>query len=484
MKTERMLPDIYNRSWDMRTLSRICDTEFDLLAYYTQHILDCYSPQHCPENLLPELAAHIGFNYNEYKSVMYNRVVLKHFIRDMIRYRGSVKGISQAAAIDIRYRQVYGDTRQYWDDQTASWVVEPDPLAGQQVPMSYTEGIPLEKTWIDVDNSQGIIYLFIIADHYFPDDPPNPTPEEKDEIFKEKMRRLLDLAHLQEYVRPVGMYLLPMVAKKVNPRTDLTVKAIRIPPVERTHRNGVDGTPNASLEHEYDRLLFAHLEDGESGNVEPWIRTLYHSQIAGTLNHEYFTKPVYHIEGKFLYYDHDELQSIYQEIMDSSEGTLGMKVGDSLYNPNIYRAPQDYNYGPDPADEPESLQAEGKAVVQTAPLPYDDHGIFDDVTRYAQEIPTPQIEPVPQNDYPTYLYADEVDSGTDKNLMINLFQIDDEEEGTSKYTGVDDVKIAGKGLVRPSPVPYDPDRNDSPVGTDAFYTVHNSEGPEDEKQIP
>ena len=68
MKTERMLPGIYNQSWDMRTLSRICDLEYDLVSYYTQHILDCYSPQHCPENLLPELAAHIGFDYNEFKT--------------------------------------------------------------------------------------------------------------------------------------------------------------------------------------------------------------------------------------------------------------------------------------------------------------------------------------------------------------------------------------------------------------------------------
>lgn len=481
MKTERMLPNIYNQSWDMRTLSRICDTEFDLLAYYTNHILDCYSPQHCPENLLPELAAHIGFNYNEFKTVMYNRIVLKHFIRDMIRYRGSVKGISQAAAVDIRYRQVYGPTKQRWDDETAQWVVEPDPLAGQQIPMSYTEGIPLEKSWIDVDHELGIIYLFIIADHYFPDDPADATPEEQEELFKEKMRRLLDLAYLQEYVRPVGMYLLPMVAKKVNPRTDLTVKAIRIPPEERTHVNGVTGTPNSSLEHKYDRMLFARLEPGEKGNIEPWIRTLYHSQLAGNLNHEYFMKPVYHIEGKFLYYDHDELQSIYERIMESSSGTLGMKVGDSLYNPNMYQEPQSYNYGPDPADEPLDLQAEGRAVVQTDPLPYDDHGMFDGKTRYAQNIPVPEIEPDPQNDYPTYQYADESDSGTDKNLMINLFEIDDVEKGTSKYTGQNDVQIAGKGPVSRSPVPYDPDTNDSPVGTDAFFTVHNDgEDPEDE----
>lgn len=483
MKTERMLPDIYAQSWDMRTLCRIFDAEFNLLEYYTKHILDCYSPQHCPENLLSELAEHIGFDYNEFKTVMYNRVVLKHFIRDMIRYRGSAKGIAQAAAIDIRYRQVYPDFRQYWDSTNNQWVVIPDEEAGNQVPMSYTEGIPLDNCWIDADHQQGIIYLFIIAEHYFPKAPnANAGSAARTAYTEECMRRLLDLAHLQEYVRPVGMYLLPMVAKKVNPRTDLTVKAVRIPTNERNTYNGVTGTPNASLEHKYDRMNFARLDPGEIGNIEPWIRTLYHSQIAGRVDRQYFTKPVYHIEGKFLYYDHDELQNIYKEIMESSEGTLGMKVGDSLYNPNFFTSTQNYSYGNDPQNEPDSLQDEGKAILQTEPLRYDDHGMFDGVDRYAQTIPVPEIEPVPQNAYPTFLYADLDDSGTDKNMMINLFDVDANDEGI--YTGAHDISIPDKGPVPRNPVPYNPATNDSPDGTDVWVDVKNSEGKPDEEIIP
>lgn len=487
MKSESMVPDIYAQSWDLRTICRIFDSEFDVLDYYTKHILDCYSPEHCQEHLLPELAEHIGFNYNEFKTVMYNRIVLKHFIRDMIRYRGSERGIANAAAIDIRYRQVY--SAQFLNPRTGRW--EDDPLAGQQVPMVYNEGIPIERVWIDVDHPQGIIYLFIISEGYFPPIPDNATEEEKEELRNERMRRLLDLSYLQEYVRPVGMYLLPMVAKKINAKTDITVKAIRIPPEERNKKNGVLGTPNASLEHRYDRMLFAKVDNpNDDVSIEPWIRTLYHSQLAGNLNHEYFTKPVYHIEGKFLYYDHNELMTIYQQIMNSSGGTLGMKVGDSLYNPNIIRGPQDFSYGDNPANEPQTLQQEGKAVVQTEPLKYDDHHLFDGKTRYAQNIPAPEYAPNPQNDYPTYQYARGVDTpgdgddGTNKNLMINLFQIDDTSTDTSKYTGAWDVEIAGKGHVERDPVPYNTDSNDTPVGTDAYYTVHNSEGTDDDEQIP
>lgn len=490
MKSEKMVPDIYAQSWDLRTLCRIFDSQFDVLEYYTNHILDCYSPEHCQEHLLPELAEHIGFDYNEFKTVMYNRVVLKHFIRNLIRYRGSMRGIANAAAIDIRYRQVYA--QQFLNPETGKW--EDDPLAGQQMPMNYNEGIPIERVWIDVDHPQGIIYLFIVCEGYFPPIPDNASKEEREELYKERMRRLLDLAYLQEYVRPVGMYLLPMVARKVDARTDLTVKAIRIPPEERNINNGVLGTPNASLEHKYDRMVFAKTERPEDEiNIEPWLRTLYHSQLAGNLNHEYFTKPVYHIEGKFLYYDHDELTSIYQKIMNSPQGTLGMKVGDTLYNPNLFKVPQnqDYSYGPNPDNEPETLQQEGKAIRQARPLQYDDHGVFEGVDeRYGQHIDPPKLRPNPQNDFPTFAYAGvegipgDADNGTNKNLMINLFQIEDTHTDKSKYTGAWDVEIAGKGHVERDPVPYKKDNNDLPVGTDAYYTVHNSEGPEDEEQVP
>ena len=335
MKSEKMIPEIYVQSADIRTLCRIFDIEYDLLLYYTNHILDCYSPEHCQEHLLPELAEHIGFDYNELKTVMYNRVVLKHFIRDLIRYRGSKMGIANAAAIDIRYRQVY--PAQFLNPQTGQW--EDDPEAGNLVPMTYNEGIPIERTWIDTDNQNGIIYLFIISPGYFPPIPNDASDEVKQELANERMRRLLDLSHLQEYVRPAGMYLLPMVAEKVDARTDLTVKAIRIPTEERNLKNGVTGTPNASLEHRYDRMHFAKVEN------------------------------------------------------------------------------------PGDADE-----------------------------------------------------------GTNKNLLINLFQVDDSDE--SQYTGASDVLIAGKGTVPRNPVPYAPAENDSPTGSDAMYTVRNAEGPEDEPLVP
>jgi hypothetical protein len=537
MKVEHMIPNIYAQSFDMRIVARLIDAEAEILRYYTEHILDCYSPEHCPPNLLETFAEHLGFAYQELKTVMYNRIVLKNFIKNMIRYRGSATGIRNAAAIDIRYRQTY--PQYYFDPESARqgqpWVENPD--YGQQIPMNYHESIDIDKTWLDADIEAGIIYLFVIASDYFPKITSDMTAEEKKANYEERMRRLLDLAYLQEYVRPVGMYLLPMVARKVDPHTDITVKAVRVPEYERTHRNGVEGTPNASMEHEYDRMLFAKVENPDDElSVEPWVRTLYHSQLAGTLNHEYYTKPVYHIEGKFLYYDHDELMHIYSEIQQNVSGMAGMKIGDSLYNPNIIRPEGSYSYGPEQSDEAEplSLQQRGVALETSENLRYDDHvgfpkpRVYQNADTIAYPIITDASEP-----YPVYLDANRIsdytirylettdliplvtqdgrllgvpqnmsnylinsyvgthvptldtpgdgDDGTNKNLMINLFQVDEHNE--SKWTGAYDVQIAGKGPVPRQPVPYDPATNGPPTGDDVHWSVKNSEGEDNPDDI-
>lgn len=536
MKSERMIPNIYEQSSDMRTICRIFDIEHELLEYYTNHILDCYSPEHCPKHLLAELAEHIGFDYQELKTVMYNRVVLKNFIRNMIRYRGSATGIANAAAIDIRYRQTYPDYYYSYTERGVERVDDPD--AGKQIPMTFHESIDRQKTWIDVDQEAAIIYVFVIASDYFPEVTGEMGDEEKQANFEERMRRLLDLAYLQEYVRPVGMYLLPMVAEKANPYTDLTVKAVVIPEYERTHINGVTGTPNASMEHQYDRMLFAKVENpNDKLAVEPWVRTLYHSQLAGKLKHEYYTKPVYHIEGKFLYYDHDELLSIYSEIQQNVPGMQGMKIGDSLYNPNVYRGTgMSYSYGPEQSDEaePRSLQQLGVDLETSDDLRYEDHigfptpRVYQDNDTIAYPIIIDADEP-----YPIYLDAHRIsavgavqylqtqdtyylsalngelltvracymenaysgthmpapdtpgdgDDGTNKNLMINLFQVD--EYGESEWTGKYDVIIAGKEpidhdlLPAPNDMKYDATKNGPPTGDDAYWTVKNSEGEDD-----
>lgn len=434
IKSEEMLPQVYAQSWDIRTLCRIFDLSFDQVKYYTDRILDCYSPENCPDNLLPELAEHIGFKYQDLKSVMYNRVVLKNFVRYLIRYRGSLTGISNAAAIDLRYRERYPDQR--FDTRTASWV--DDEKARELIPMNYYESIPTEKTWIDSDNMNGIIYLFILSNSFFESIPEDATEEERQRYLDDQMRRLLDLSYLQEYVRPVGMYLLPMVARKIDAKTDLTVKAVRIPEEEKGWRNGVKGTPKVSEQHRYDRLHFASLENQNHDlNSEPWLKTLYHSQLAGNLNHQYFTSPVYDIRGKLLYYDHSELQKIYSAY---ASNVPGMKIGDSLYNPNAIppaEYPQDYSYGRNPENEPS-----------------------------------------PEN-YNPYLTPDGEDNGTNRNLMVNLFQVDI-ETGEGLPQGVQDIQINGKDPAVPkSPVPYNPAGNDDLSGDNIFYTM-TDDGSEDE----
>lgn len=518
IKASHMIPDIYEQSSDMRTMCKLIDGEAEILKYYTDHILDCYSPEHCPNHLVEELATHIGFKYNDLKTLMYNRVVLKNFIKHLIRYRGSATGIRNAAAIDIRYRQ------------TTTHTVPNEPgTVTETVPMQYHETIDIDTAWVDADADAGIIYLFVIAGDYFKTITSGMSDAEKQKAYADRMRKLLDFAYLQEYVRPVGMYLLPMVARKVNPYSDLTVKAVRIPPEERTYKNNVFGVPNASMEHEYDRMLFAKVENPDDElSVEPWVRTLYHSQLAGSLYNTYFTAPVFHIEGHFLYYDHSELLNVYKDIIETSGGTMGTaKLGDALYNPNrINMGTPDYTYGEDISGDPVTLQSADKALLTDWPLEYTDTVGFPLMRVYQSDatvsypIITESDEEFPiymdvrtnmegetseiiteENSYtlsgddgqvlayftptttgylkdpwigthqpaPEYPYGDG-DNGTNKNLIITLYDVDSQGKGT--YINAKDMSITGK-LHKPSPVvPYNPATNDDPTGTDFNMTLH------------
>lgn len=533
MKAERMIPNIYEQSSDMRTVCRLFDAEAEILEYYTDHILDCYSPEHCPDHLVEELAEHIGFKYQDLKTLMYNRVVLKNFIKYLIRYRGSATGIRNAAAIDIRYRQTL-EKQVYDPDQHKSVTVQ-IPL-----PMIYNEAIDVNKTWIDTDADAGIIYLFIVVGNYFKSYTSGMSDAERAALYDEHMRKLLDLAYLQEYVRPVGMYLLPMVARKVNPHSDLTVKAVRIPEKELHHKNNVYGVPNASMTHEYDRMLFAKTEnpDDELDIQPPWVRTLYHSQLAGRLTTRYFTAPVMHIEGKFLYYDHDELLNVYEDIIEQRGG---YKIGDALYNPNrTDLSTPNYTYGDELNDgavrhEPLTIQEADKEQITQWPLNYVDNVGFPDERVYelAEDVAYP-VQTSPDSEFPIYLdtrasgtseavllntedsytmsgeddrelailsrsstgYLKDFytgthqgtpanpgddDDGTNKNLMLNLYTVN--SEGQSEYTGASDIQISGK-VTRPSDVvPYDPETNDGPFGEDLYITVTNPYE-EEEKLVP
>ncbi len=535
-----MIPNIYEQSSDMRTMCRIIDAEAEILEYYTDHILDCYSPEHCPAHLVEELATHIGFKYNDLKTLMYNRVVLKNFIKHLIRYRGSATGIRNAAAIDIRYRQ------------THSYKVpnESDPdnpgTVTETVPMEYHESIDIDTAWVDSDADAGIIYLFIIAGNYFKQVTPDMSEAEKQAAYEDRMRKLLDFAYLQEYVRPVGMYLLPMVARKVDPYSDLTVKAVRIPNEELNHKNNAFGIPNASMEHAYDRMLFAKVENPDDElSIEPWVRTLYHSQLAGTLSNQYFNAPVFHIEGSFLYYDHSELLDVYKNVIESYGGTMGsVKLGDALYNPNRVNIPDvpNYTYGDrindedehgtviPPRYEPVTLQEADKVLLTDWPLRYNDTVGFprervyqvDGTIAYPilqwpdQEYPifldvrtrsmgdtvelntndgytlsgedelilaisdsymrTPYS--VFENDVPAVSEYDGHDDGTNKNFIITLFDVDEEGKGT--YVDESGLSITGKSVKPSDVVPYDPATNGEPDGTDFRMRLHSPEDYEDE----
>ena len=210
------------------------------------------------------------------------------------------------------------------------------------------------------------------------------------------------------------------------------------------------------------------------------------------------------------------------------------KLGDALYNPNrVGLDTPDYTYGDDISGDPVTLQEADKALLTDWPLDYTDNVGFplervyqtDESVSYPiitspdEEFPiyldvrtdstgevteietedsytlsgeddntlaffTPATSGYMQNAWlgthqpaPEYPYNDG-DNGTNKNLIITLYDVDD--QGKGDYVSADDMSITGKSS-KPSPeVPYDPADNDSPDGSDFNMALHNPNEPEDE----
>lgn len=98
--TKHFVPEVYSNSRDFRVFLRIIEVLVNSLKYNIDHFLDLYSPEDCPDNLLPLLAGMVGYEYDNTLSIDNNRVIIKYFPY-LIRNRGSERGIKLAAALSL-----------------------------------------------------------------------------------------------------------------------------------------------------------------------------------------------------------------------------------------------------------------------------------------------------------------------------------------------------------------------------------------------
>ena len=69
------VPEIYKSSSDFRFFLNWFALALTRIKYDTEHMIDLYDPQRCPENLLWMLGDTVGFKYDDRLPASYNRLV-------------------------------------------------------------------------------------------------------------------------------------------------------------------------------------------------------------------------------------------------------------------------------------------------------------------------------------------------------------------------------------------------------------------------
>lgn len=98
--TKKYVPESYTNSRDYRVLLRQLSIITTIFKYNIDHYPDLYIADECPDHLLPLLASLVGYEYNDTKSVLSNRKIIKSFPY-LIRNRGSELGLRLAVTLCI-----------------------------------------------------------------------------------------------------------------------------------------------------------------------------------------------------------------------------------------------------------------------------------------------------------------------------------------------------------------------------------------------
>lgn len=98
--TRDYVPDAYIDSRDYRTFLRQLGVLTSVFKYNIDHFPDLYSPEECPDHMLPLLATMVGYNYKDSRPIDGNRKIIKYFPY-LIRNRGSETGLRMASILSI-----------------------------------------------------------------------------------------------------------------------------------------------------------------------------------------------------------------------------------------------------------------------------------------------------------------------------------------------------------------------------------------------
>lgn len=180
------VPEVYRDSRDYRVFLKLLGILLTIFKKNIDNFPELYSPDNCPDELLPLLAGMVGYPYDDGISVDDNRIIIKYFPY-MLRYRGSEEGIKLATALSLNTS----------DDKSHAYT--------------------LDSIIVEFDPETGMITI------YYP---------HVDVLRKE----------LLEFVRPVGtvLNLIPSYINMTNDELDIKVRVKAITEKYRKYRQEVD----------------------------------------------------------------------------------------------------------------------------------------------------------------------------------------------------------------------------------------------------
>lgn len=94
------VPEAYYESRDYRVFLKLLSLVVSVAKNNIDSFPSLYSPDDCPEHMLPLLASMVGYEYDSSLLIDDNRTIIKYFPY-LIRYRGSEEGIKLATALSL-----------------------------------------------------------------------------------------------------------------------------------------------------------------------------------------------------------------------------------------------------------------------------------------------------------------------------------------------------------------------------------------------
>ena len=178
------VPAVYKEeSADFRFFLQWFEFALSKIQYDTEEFFDLFDPLRCPQDLLWMLGDTMGYKYDSRMMPAFNRLVLVYFM-SMIRLKGSKDGLTLAAQINL-------------DQFKLQNLAEEKSILNNRLEDT---SIPSNSVYVEPHVKEG--YIDVV---YFSDKIPTDV--------------------CSEYVRPVGMYMVPHAGVRYDAKSRLSIDA-------------------------------------------------------------------------------------------------------------------------------------------------------------------------------------------------------------------------------------------------------------------